>query len=279
MTEYILNNGIKMPALGIGTYLLTPEEAERSVLSALGCGYRLVDTANAYCNEKAVGRAIKTFGDREEVFISTKLWPVEYENERAVDQTLARLGVDYVDLLFLHQPAGNWLAGYRQLERAYKQGKIKSIGISNFEGRYFDELLKACEIKPQVMQVECHPYYPQTELRALTDGQGIKIMSWYPLGGKGNDGLLNNAVVRATAKKHGKTAAQVILRWHLQMGIIVIPGSKNASHIAENFAANDFELDQEDMRAFASIDKNTRYYNRTDAALAAFAAWQPAYEK
>ena len=152
MKNIVLNNGIQIPSVGIGTYMLTPEEAEFSTENALKNGYRLIDTANAYVNERAVGRAIrKSDVKREEIFVSTKLWPTEYTNPNAIDETLERLGLEYIDLLFLHQPAGNWKAGYKQLEKAYKEGKIKSIGISNFEGKYIEELLKICEIKPQVI--------------------------------------------------------------------------------------------------------------------------------
>lgn len=281
MKNYILNNGVRMPALGIGTFLLSPAEAEKSVASALACGYRLVDTANAYCNERAVGRAVKASGiDRDDIFVSTKLWPVEYENASAVEDTLGRLGLEYIDLLFLHQPAGNWKAGYALLEKAYKEGKIRAIGISNFEGRYIEDILNTCEIKPQVMQVECHPYYPQTELRKLTDANDVRIMSWYPLGGKGNTGrLLNEPTVISVAKKHGKTPAQVVLRWHIEMGFVVIPGSKDERHIRDNFVANDFRLDDEDMTNMAILNTGARFYNRTDEALRSFAAWQPEYEK
>ena len=281
MEYYILNNGIKMPALGIGTYLLAPADAEKSVSIALACGFNLIDTANAYCNERAVGRAIRSSEiARQDIFVSTKLWPSEYENNCAVDETLERLGLDYIDLLFLHQPAGNWRAGYRQLEKAYQDGKIKSIGISNFEGNYIDELLSYCEMKPQVMQVECHPYYPQTGLRALIDTHGIKIMSWYPLGGKGNtQKLLGEQIIRAIADKYGKTPAQIVLRWHIDMKFIVIPGSKNKSHIQDNSAIWDFKLNAEDMKEIASLNTESRFYVRTDAALKGLAAWRPIYEK
>ena len=182
--EYLtLNNGNKCPAVGIGTFMLSPKDAENSVKEALKMGYSLVDTANAYVNERAVGRGIKESGvKREDVFLSTKLWPSEYENENAVDETLERLGVDYVDLLYIHQPAGNWLAGYRQLEKAYKDGKAKAIGISNFEGKYIEELETKWEIAPQFIQVEAHPYFAQDELRVTLDKYGIRLMSWYPLG-------------------------------------------------------------------------------------------------
>ena len=157
-----LNNKITMPQVGLGTFMIEPHDAEVSVREALKLGYRLIDTANAYVNERAVGRGIKESGvDRSDIFVSTKLWPTEYENEKAIDETLERLGLDYIDLLFLHQPAGNYIAGYKMLEKAYKEGKIKAIGISNFEGKYIDEILTQFETKPQVIQVEAHPYYTQ----------------------------------------------------------------------------------------------------------------------
>ena len=278
--EYIvLNNGIKCPVVGIGTYMLSPADAENSVRDALKMGYSLVDTANAYVNERAVGRGMKASGvKREEIFLSTKLWPSEYENENAVDETLERLGVDYVDLLYIHQPAGNWLAGYRQLEKAYKEGKAKSIGISNFEGKYIAELETKWEIVPQFIQVEAHPYFTQTELRKTLDKYGIKLMSWYPLG-HGDKSLLNEPVFVELAAKYGKTPAQVILRWHTQMGFVVIPGSRNVAHIKDNLDILDFRLSDDEMAEIAKLDKGVRYYNRTDAMLASFAGWRPEFEK
>ena len=173
MEHMELNNGLKCPVIGIGTFMLSPVEAENSVREALKMGYSLVDTANAYVNERAVGRGMKESGiRREDVFLSTKLWPSEYGNPNAVDETLERLSVDYVDLLYIHQPAGNWLAGYRQLEKAYKEGKAKAIGISNFEGKYIDELQMKWEIVPQFIQVEAHPYFTQKELRKILDKIG-----------------------------------------------------------------------------------------------------------
>jgi diketogulonate reductase-like aldo/keto reductase len=227
--EYItLNNAIKCPVVGIGTFMLSPADAENSVREALKMGYSLVDTANAYVNERAVGRGIKASGaQRGDVFLSTKLWPSEYEDPMAVDETLERLGVDYVDLLYIHQPAGNWLAGYRQLEKAYKEGKAKSIGISNFEGKYIAALEHEWEIVPQFIQVEAHPYFTQTELRKTLDKYGIRLMSWYPLG-HGDQSLQTEPVFAALGRKYGKSPAQIILRWHTQMGFAVIPGSRNA---------------------------------------------------
>ncbi len=278
--KYIeLNNGIKMPNVGIGTFLLQPIDAENSVREALMMGYRLIDTANAYVNERAVGRGIKASGiDRKEIFVSTKLWPSEYENEKAINETLDRLGLEYIDLLFLHQPAGNWKEGYKQLEKAYKEGKIKSIGISNFEGKYIEELLNICEIEPQVIQVECHPYFQQEELRKITEPKNIKIMCWYPLG-HGDKSLMEEPVVKELATKYNKSTAQIILKWHIQMGFIVIPGSKNVDHIKDNFNLYDFELTEDEMNKISSLNKGVRYYNGTEEQLASYAAWQPEYEK
>ena len=274
-----LNNGILCPAVGIGTFMLTPAEAENSVAQALKMGYSLVDTANAYVNERAVGRGIQQSGlAREQVFLSTKLWPSEYENPNAVNETLARLGVDYVDLLYIHQPAGNWLAGYRLLEQAYREGKAKSIGISNFEGSYLDELQTKWEIAPQFMQAEAHPYFTQSELRKTLDRYGIKLMSWYPLG-HGDHALLHEPVFAELAARYGKTPAQVILRWHTQMGFAVIPGSRNVDHIRDNLDILDFTLTDDEMACIAALDRGERYYHRTEAQLAQFAGWRPQFEQ
>lgn len=279
MENVILNNKLECPVIGIGTFMLSPAEAENSVREALKMGYTMLDTANAYVNERACGRGIKDSGvKREETFISTKLWPSEYENSNAVDDTLESLGVDYVDLLYIHQPAGNWLAGYRQLEKAYKDGKAKSIGISNFEGKYIEELETKWEIVPQFIQVEAHPYFTQQELRKTLDKYGIRLMAWYPLG-HGDKSLINEPVFAELGKKDGKTPAQVILRWHTQMGFVVIPGSKNVDHIKDNLDILDFKLTDEEMAEIAKLDKGERYYHRTDEQLVGFAAWRPEFEK
>ena len=279
MENMKLNNNLECPMLGLGTFMLSPEDAYTSTLEALKMGYSLIDTANAYVNERAVGRAIKDSGiDRKNIFLSTKIWASEYENENTVEETLERLGVDYVDLLYIHQPAGNWLAGYRMLEKAYREGKAKSIGISNFEGKYMEELETKWEIVPQFIQVEAHPYFTQKELRVTLDKYGIKLMSWYPLG-HGDTALMNELVFAGLGKKYGKTPAQVILRWHTQMGFVVIPGSKNAEHIKDNMDIFDFALTDEEMEQIAKLDKNERYYHRTDEQLVQFANWKPEFEK
>lgn len=278
MEKIRLNNGIQMPVFGIGTFMIEPDDAERSVEFALKNGYRLIDTANAYMNERAVGRGIRKSGiPREEIFVSTKLWPSVYEDDSAVDKTLERLGLDYIDLLFIHQPTSNWKSGYKQLEKAYKEGKIKSIGISNFEGKYIEELLQICEIKPQVIQVEAHPYFTQEELRQITDKEDIKIMSWYPLG-HGDSSLINESIFKELANKYNKSNAQIILKWHTQMGFIVIPGTKNEEHILQNADIFDFELTNEEMNEIAKINKNKRYYIRTDSQLEQFKNWAPNFD-
>ena len=274
-----LNNGITCPVIGLGTFMLSPEDAQKSTREALKVGYRLVDTANAYVNERAVGSGIKESGvERKEIFLSTKLWPSEYENPNAVDETLERLGVDYVDLLYIHQPAGNWLSGYRQLEKALHDGKARSIGISNFEGKYIEELETKWETAPQFIQVEAHPYFTQKDLRVTLDKYGIKLMSWYPLG-HGDKALIEEPVFAELGKKYGKTPAQVILRWHIQMGFVVIPGSKNVDHIRANLIIMDFELTADEMAKISMLDKGERYYHRTDEQLLQFAAWKPDFEK
>jgi len=279
MNTIKLNNNMEFPIIGIGTFMLSPDDAENSVREALKMGYTLVDTANAYANERAVGRGVKESGiSRDSVFLSTKLWPSEYENPNAVDETLERLGVDYVDLLFIHQPAGNWIAGYRQLEKAYKDGKAKAIGISNFEGKFLDELETKWEIVPQFIQVEAHPYFTQTELRKTLEKYDIKLMSWYPLG-HGDKSLISEPVFAELGKKYGKTPVQVILRWHTQMGFVAIPGSKNVDHIRDNLDIFDFELTVDEMLKIAKLDRGVRYYNRTDEQLVQFANWKPTFEK
>ena len=270
-----LNNGLSMPMAGIGTFLLTPDEAEASVLAALEGGYRLIDTANAYVNEKAVGRAMKKSGlKREEIFLETKLWPSFYENVDAVDKTLERLGTDTIDLLLIHQPAGNYVAGYRQMEKAYKEGKVKVIGLSNFNQAQIEEILGLCQVKPAVLQTEVHPYFQEQELKSFLSKEGMVIQAWYPLG-HGDKALLEEPLFTKLGKKYGKTNAQIILRWHIQDGNIVIPGSKNPAHIKDNFDLFDFSFTEEEMEKIAALDKNTRYYYSTPEMLKKYAEIVP----
>ena len=270
-----LNNGLNMPMAGIGTFLLTPDEAEASVLAALEDGYRLIDTANAYVNEKAVGRAMKKSGlKREEIFLETKLWPSFYENDNAVDKTLERLGTEYIDLLLIHQPAGNYVAGYRQMEKAYQEGKVKAIGLSNFNQAQIEEILGLCQVKPAVLQTEVHPYFQEQELKSFLSKEGMVIQAWYPLG-HGDKALLEEPLFTELGKKYGKTNAQIILRWHIQDGNIVIPGSKNPAHIKDNFDLFDFSFTEEEMEKIAALDKNTRYYYSTPEMLKKYAEIVP----
>lgn len=270
-----LNNGIKMPLAGIGTFLLSPDEAEASVLAALQCGYRLIDTANAYVNEKAIGRAMrKSRIPREEIFLETKLWPSFYEQEDAVEKTLQRLGTDYIDLLLIHQPAGNYVAGYRLMEKACKEGKVRAIGLSNFTLEQVQEILDICEVKPAVLQTEVHPYSQEKELKAFLDKEGIVIQAWYPLG-HGDKTLREEPLFTELAHKYGKSNSQIILRWHIQSGNIVIPGSKNPQHIKENLAVFDFALTENEMDRIAAMDQQKRYYHSTPAMLKKYASLVP----
>lgn len=274
--EYaVLNNGVKMPMAGIGTFLLTPDEAEASVLSALQCGCRLIDTANAYVNEKAVGRAMKKSGlPRNEIFLETKLWPSFYEQPDAVEKTLERLGTDYIDLLLIHQPAGNYAAGYRQMEKACREGKVRATGLSNFNEEQIREILSVCEVKPAVLQTEIHPYSQEKELKAFLAKEGIVIQAWYPLG-HGDKALMEEPLFAQLSRKYGKSSAQIILRWHIQDGNIVIPGSRNPAHIRDNFDLFDFALTGEEMASIAAMDRKKRYYVSTPELLRKYAEMVP----
>ena len=222
-------------------------------------------------NETATGRGIKKSGvAREDIFLVTKLWPTVYEKETAIEETLKRLDTDYIDLLFLHQPTDNWREGYKNIEKAYKEGKVKAIGLSNFPDDLLQEAIDTMEIKPQVVQVEAHPYFPQTELKKTLSKYDMGLMAWYPLG-HGDKNLVNEEVFTELAGKYGKSNAQIILRWHVQSGNVVIPGSKNPDHIRDNFDIFDFELTDEDMKRIESVDKNTRYYTATPELIAQYA--------
>ncbi len=270
-----LNNGVQMPMVGIGTFLLSPDEAEASVLSALESGYRLLDTANAYVNEKAVGRAMKKSGvARRDIFLETKLWPSFYEQADAVDKTLERLGTGYIDLLLIHQPAGNYVAGYQLMEKACKEGKVRAIGLSNFAPDQIREILDVCEVKPAVLQTEVHPYSQETELKKFLAKEGMVIQAWYPLG-HGDRNLREEPLFTELAKKYGKSNTQIILRWHIQAGDIVIPGSKNPEHIKANLDLFDFALTDGEMEKIAAMDQQKRYYHSTPEMLKRYAEMIP----
>ncbi len=263
MMTFSLSNGVKMPAAGIGTFLMTSAQAEQAVIDALSCGYRMIDTAQAYMNERAVGRGIKKSGvAREEIFLSTKIWASQYLTEGTVEKSLELLDTEYIDLMFIHQPSGDFMAGYRKLEKAYKEGKIRAIGISNFHDEKLARLLLESEIKPHVIQMEAHPYYTDTKTIDMLKGCGCRVMAWYPLG-HGDKALINEPVFTALAQKYGKSNAQIILRWHVQKGNQVIPGSTNPDHIKDNIDIFDFELTDAEMEDIAGVNKNVRYYNST----------------
>ena len=275
--EYLkLNNDVSMPAMGLGTFLMSPDEAEAATLAALEAGYEHIDTANGYMNERGVGRGIARSGiAREKLFVSTKLWPSVYDaGMAAIDDTLARLGLDYVDMLILHQPVGDYMAAWKTMEEAYRAGKVRALGLSNFDQAKLDEVIDAAEIKPQLVTVECHPYHQQRDLRAHLAPLGTVIEAWYPLG-HGDKGLQEKPVFQKLAAKYGKSAAQVILRWHVQMGTSIIPGSKNPAHIADNADIFDFALTDEEMAEIAQLDGTKTYYTQTEEALAGYLAMRP----
>lgn len=278
--EYLkLNNDVKMPVEGLGTFLMSPAEAEAASLAALEADYEHIDTAKAYMNEKAVGRAIAKSGvARDKLFVSTKLWPSVYEaGDAAIEGTLNRLGLDYVDMLILHQPVGNYLAAWKTMEKAYKEGKVRALGLSNFPQEKIAEVIDHAEIKPQLVTVECHPYFAQSDLREYLSQYGIVIEAWYPLG-HGDKGLQEEPVFTKLAEKYGKTPAQVILRWHVQMGTSIIPGSKNPTHIADNADIFNFELTDEEMAEVAKLDGTKKYYEATEEALAGYLAIKPDFD-
>ena len=263
-----LNSGYEMPILGIGCFSLSQEEAENSVYWALSDGYRLIDTARIYGNEEAVGRGIQRAIDdgivtRDEIFVTTKMWTSDYDDgEAAVQASLDRLGLDYIDLMILHhsQPE-NDVQAYQAMEKAVSEGKLRSIGLSNYyEPEDFDRLVNATTIAPALLQNETHPYHQSTEMKAHIAQYGTVLESWFPLGGRGNTQILfDDPTISTIAATHGKTSAQVILRWHLQAGNIAIPGSSNADHIKENCEIFDFELSDEEMSQLTAIDKNERF--------------------
>lgn len=260
-----LNNGIEMPILGIGTFTLTNEQASDSVFWALSDGYHLIDTAAAYNNEEGVGEGIRRaiesgVVEREDIFLTTKLWPSAY-NMEGIDAALERLGVDYIDLLLLHQPIGDYISGYQAMEQAVAEGKVRAIGLSNFRPDQFAEIMEIATITPAVNQVETHPYYQEVEMMEYLDQFGTVLEAWYPLGGRGNtQTMFADETISAIAETHGKSSAQIILRWHLQAGHIAIPGSNNPDHILENISIFDFELTDEEMAAMTAIDRNDPFF-------------------
>ena len=264
-----LNSGYEMPIIGLGTWTQNDEETANSVYYALEDGYRLIDTAQYYGNERGVGEGLRRAIDdgivtREEVFITTKIMPSSYNNAyNSIDGSLERLGVDYIDLLLIHQPGSNDEEVYKAMEQGVYDGKVKSIGISNYYTKEeIDEVLSYATIVPAVIQNENHIYYQNTDLKEYVSQYGIIIESWYPFGGRGHTSEnFNNEVIRDIATKYNKTPAQIILRWQLQVGYIVIPGSSNPDHILENYSIFDFSLNEEDMKNIADINKNQRYEN------------------
>ena len=277
-----LANDLKMPLLGLGTFMISPADAEASVYKALKNGYRLIDTANAYMNEAAVGKAMKRAMEegivkREEIFLSTKLWPTLYESDTAVDETLVRLGTDYIDLLFIHQPAGNFTAGYAKIETAYKAGKARSLGISNFHGEKLERLLAEAEVKPHVIQLETHPYHIDHAVMKRLASYGTRLMGWYPLG-HGDTTLLEEPIFLELADKYRKSTVQIILRWAVQRGFITIPGTKNPDHIRANFDIFDFALTEAEMAEIAKLDGKKRYYTPDDATEEKYASMQLSFE-
>lgn len=262
-----LNNGYKMPSLGLGTWTLSNDEAEKSVYEALKDGYRLIDTAQYYGDEEGVGRGVRKainegIVKREDVFVTSKIY-ASTDHEKAIEKSLSTLDIEYIDLLLIHQPGFDDKGLYQTMEKYYKQGKLKAIGISNYYTKEaVDEVLSYAEITPAVIQNENHIYYQNTELQEYVKQYGIIIESWYPFGGRGHTSEnFNNETIKELANKYNKTSAQIILRWQLQAGYIAIPGSSNPDHIAENYNIFDFELSQEDMNKIANINKNQRYEN------------------
>lgn len=265
-----LNSGYEMPILGIGTYALSTTQAENSVYWALRDGYRLIDTAKIYGNEEGVGRGIQKAIDeglvtREEIFVTTKIWTSDYNNAaEAIEESLRKLNLEYIDLMILHHSVPNSdIVAYKAMEEKVKEGKLKSIGLSNYyEPEDFDRLVNQVDTKPALLQNETHPYYQGQEMKKHIAQYGTVLESWFPLGGRGNTQVLfNDETISSIAKNHNKTSAQIILRWHLQAGNIAIPGSSNEAHILENYSIFDFELSEEEMKKMSGLDKGERFSN------------------
>lgn len=266
-----LNNGVLMPQFGLGTFM-QPSDAicKQSCLTALKAGYRHIDTAHAYNDERGVGEAVKESGiPREEIWITSKLWPTEYgegKTLKAIDEMLARLQTDYIDLLYVHQPVGDFVGAWKDMEKAVAMGKVRALGISNFDANdeVFNKIMSESTVKPAVLQIECHPYAQRLAMREKVKPYGIHITCWFPLGGAMSNGaLLKDPTIMKIAESHGKTAAQVILRWHIQEGFSAIPGATNPDYIEENIRIFDFELTDGEMAQMRSLDKEQRFFNAT----------------
>ncbi|MBR7068848.1 MAG: aldo/keto reductase [Oxalobacter sp.] len=262
-----LNSGYDMPVIGLGTWTLNNGEAEEAVYTAIKCGYRLIDTARYYDNETGVGKGIRKAIDeglvkREDIFVTSKIMPASYGNPaHAIEESLARLNIGYIDLMLIHQPGSNDKAVYHAMEEAVRTGKLRSIGISNYYSQQaVDEVLSYAAITPAVIQNENHIYYQNNKLRDYVKAKGIVIESWYPLGGRGHiQDILSHPTVMAIAKTHQKTSAQVILKWQVQSGYAAVPGSRNPRHIAENIAIGDFRLTEEEMKSIQALNQDRRY--------------------
>lgn len=266
-TYVTLNNGAIIPQFGLGVYQINGDDATRKAcLEAFGIGYRHIDTAHAYQNERGVGQAVKESGiARGDIWITTKLWPHEYGEGKtsiAIDKMLERLNTSYIDLLLLHQQFGDYLGAWQDMEKAVKDGRVRSIGLSNFESGRLEEVLNAAKIAPAVLQVECHPYYQQNELKKRIAAAGTKIESWYPIG-HGDTSLINESIFTRLAAKYGKTNVQIVLRWHIQEGTIVFPRSTQPAHIRENFDIFDFSLTSSEMDEIRALDKGKRFFTMT----------------
>lgn len=257
MDNIKLSNGIEMPQLGYGVYQVTPEECENCVMDAISVGYRMIDTAQAYHNEEAVGSACKKSGvSRDQLFLVSKVWPSNYgegQTMKSIDESLRKLQTDYIDLMLLHQPYCDRYGAYRDLEKAYKAGKLRAIGVSNFFPDHLIDLASNMEIVPMVNQVETHVFNQQREARKYMDELGTRIMSWAPLA-EGCNGLFNNSLLVQIGGKYGKTAAQVALRWLLQSGVIIIPKTTHKERMVENLNLFDFTLSDGDMKEIAALD-------------------------
>lgn len=257
-----LSSGYDMPILGLGTYSLHGDICGNAIRAALDCGVRKFDTATVYGNEEEVGEAIRTSGvPREEIFVTTKLYPNEFSNaEKAIEDSLARLNIGYVDLMLLHHPGARQLDAYRAMERAAAAGKIRSLGVSNFYIKEINAFLPNVTIKPALVQNEIHPFYQEKEVVEYMHNLGIVTEGWYPFGGRGHTNeILNHAVIREIAETHKVSSAQVILRWNLQRGVVAIPGSSNPDHIKENISVFGFELTVAEMNKMAALDRNEKY--------------------